>query len=91
MVTSSREALNSFVRESHGLTDSEKKEEDDLLPKTRENYSLEDLKKMWMSKSEHPTVYISASKKINTDELKEVMYQHIKETHMDIYPHQLLY
>ena len=68
-----------------------KKDEDDLLPKTRENYSLEDLKKMWMSKSEHPTVYISAVKKINTEELKEVMYELIKNTHLNIYPHQLLY
>jgi GTP-binding protein HflX len=68
-----------------------KKDEDDLLPKTRENYSLEDLKKMWMSKIDDPTVYISAVKKINTDELKEVLYEHIKNTHMDIYPHQLLY
>jgi len=68
-----------------------KKDEDDLLPKTRENYSLEDLKKMWMSKVDNPTVYISAVKKINTDELKDVLYKHIKETHLDIYPHQLLY
>jgi GTP-binding protein HflX len=68
-----------------------KQDEDDLLPKTRENYSLEDLKKMWMSKVDYPTVYISAVKKINTDELKEVLYNHIKNTHLDIYPNQLLY
>jgi GTP-binding protein HflX len=68
-----------------------KKDEDDLTPIQRENYSLEDLKKMWMSKIDYPTVYISAVKKINTDELKEVMYKHIKETHLNIYPHQLLY
>jgi GTP-binding protein HflX len=69
----------------------EKKEEDDLLPKTRENYSLEDLKKMWMSKVDDPTVYISAVKKLNTEELKNVLYEHIKKTHLNIYPHQLLY
>jgi len=68
-----------------------KQDDDDLLPKTRENYSLEDLKKMWMSQEEKPTVYISAVKKINTDELKDVLYEHIKSTHLDIYPHQLLY
>ena len=69
----------------------EKKDEDDLLPKSRENYSLDDLKKMWMSKVDHPTVYISAVKKLNTEELKEVLYELIKKTHLDIYPHQLLY
>lgn len=68
-----------------------KKDEDDLLPKIRENYSLDDLKKMWMSKVDDPTIYISAVKKINIEELKEVMYKHIKNTHLSIYPHQLLY
>lgn len=68
-----------------------KQDEDDLLPKTRENYSLEDLKKMWMSKSEHPTVYISAVKKINVNEMKEVLYDTIKSMHLKIYPNQLLY
>ena len=68
-----------------------KKDEDDLLPKTRKNYSLEDLKKMWMSKDENMAVYISAAKKINTDELKKVLYEKIKNTHLEIYPNQLLY
>lgn len=69
----------------------DKKDADDLTPATKENYSLEDLKKMWMSKNTHPTVYISASKKINTDELKEVLYKNIKKTHLEIYPNMLLY
>jgi len=69
----------------------DKKDEDDLTPVTRENYSLEDLKKMWMSKSDHPTVYISAVKKKNIDELKDVLYTEIKNVHLKIYPHQLLY
>jgi len=68
-----------------------KQDEDDLLPKTRENYSLEDLKKMWMSKTDTPTVYISAAKKQNIDELKEVFYEIIKNMHLQIYPNQLLY
>jgi GTP-binding protein HflX len=69
----------------------DKKDQDDLTPATKENYSLEDLKKMWMSKNTHPTVYISAFKKINTDELKEVLYKNIKKMHEEIYPNQLLY
>ena len=39
------------------------KEEDDLTPVLRENYSLEDLKQMWMSKQGSETVYISAARK----------------------------
>lgn len=69
-----------------------KKDEDDLLPKTKENYSLEDLKKMWMSReNEVPSVYISAAKRINIDEFKQLLYDTIKETHLSIYPNQLLY
>ncbi len=68
-----------------------KKDADDLSPVTKENYSLDDLKKMWMSKNTHPTVYISAFKKINIDELKEVLYNNIKKTHLRIYPNELLY
>lgn len=69
-----------------------KKDEDDLLPKTKENYSLDDLKKMWMSReNEVPSVYISAAKKINIDEFKQLLYDTIKETHLSIYPNQLLY
>ena len=68
-----------------------KKDEDDLLPKTRENYSLEELKKMWMYKDEYPTIYISAVKKINIEELKELLYEQIKAMHLKIYPNQLLY
>ena len=44
-----------------------------------------------MSKVDDPTVYISAVKKLNIEGLKEVLYEHIKKTHMDIYPHKLLY
>jgi len=68
-----------------------KKDEDDLLPKTRENYSLEELKKMWMYKDEYPTIYISAVKKINIEEFKDLLYKNIKALHLKIYPNQLLY
>lgn len=68
-----------------------KKDEDDLTPVLRENYSLDDLKGMWMSKSSHPSVYISAKNKINVSELKSVLYEEIKSVHMRMYPHQLLY
>ena len=47
------------------------KDEDDLTPVLRENYSLDDLKQMWMSKQGGETVYISAAKKENIEELKE--------------------
>ena len=63
------------------------KEEDDLTPVTRENYSLNDLKQMWMSRQGSETVYISAVKKENIEELKEKLYGIVKEIHSARFPY----
>ena len=64
-----------------------KKEEDDLTPSTKENLSLEDLKKTWMARSETPALFISAREKQNIDELKEILYEEVKRIHMVRYPY----
>ena len=64
-----------------------KKEDDDLTPVKRENYSLEDLKQMWMSKQGNETVYISAAEKKNIEELKEKLYNLVKEIHSARFPY----
>ncbi|MEX2379249.1 MAG: GTPase HflX [Vicingaceae bacterium] len=68
-----------------------KKEEDDLTPETKENMSLEDLKKSWMAKENYPCIFISAQKRINYEELRNLLYEHIKGLHIKIYPHRMLY
>jgi len=68
-----------------------KKEEDDLTPETKENRSLEDLKKSWMAKENYPCIFISAQKRINYEELRNLLYEHIKGLHIKIYPHRMLY
>jgi len=67
------------------------KEEDDLTPSVRENISLDDLKRQWMGS--HPeALFISALKKSNIDELKDQLYQKVKEIHIKRYPYNnLLY
>lgn len=62
------------------------KDEDDLTPMRRENYSLEMLKSTWMSKIEKPSIFISARNKTNTDELKQDMYKMVYELHAGRYP-----
>jgi GTP-binding protein HflX len=63
------------------------KEEDDLTPKTRINYSLADLKKTWMGNPEHgEAIFISAMDKTNIDELKEKLYEMVKEMHAIRFP-----
>ncbi len=63
-----------------------KKDEDDLTPVKKENYSLEDLKKMWFAK-EKDSVFISAKQKINIDELKTKLYDEVVKIHKIRYPY----
>ena len=62
------------------------KQLDDLTPVTKENYSLDDLKKSWMAKISKPCIFISAKKKINIEELKELVYDEVKRIHIKRYP-----
>jgi GTP-binding protein HflX len=54
-----------------------KKEKDDLTPLVRKNYSLSDLKRTWMAKSEYPTVFISAKNKENISELRKILCEEV--------------
>jgi GTP-binding protein HflX len=62
------------------------KEEDDLSPIKKENMSLEDLKKSWISKIEGTCVFISATRKINIEELRSKLISMVKELHFKRYP-----
>ncbi len=64
------------------------KEEDDLTPRTRENDSLEDLKKTWMARmNEDNVVFISAHNKQNIDELRKKLYDQVKAIHITRFPY----
>ena len=63
------------------------KEEDDLSPVVRENFSLEDLKTTWISKLHDNCIFISAKDKINIENLKGLLYQKVKAIHIERYPY----
>jgi GTPase len=63
------------------------KEEDDLTPGTKENLSLDELKKTWMANSNGSCVFISAKKRRNIKELRELVYDRVKEIHRKRYPY----
>lgn len=63
------------------------KEPDDLTPMTKENYSLEMLQKHWLAKNSDHTLFISAGKKVNIDNLRNLMYDEIKKIHAIRYPY----
>ena len=63
------------------------KDEDDLTPAMKDNYSLSDLKKSWMSSDKHHlTVFISAKTKENVEELRKLLYDEVKKLHIKRYP-----
>jgi len=62
------------------------KEEDDLTPRKKENLSFEELKNSWMGKTDHINLFISATKKINIEQLRETLYNEVKKIHIQRYP-----
>jgi GTP-binding protein HflX len=64
------------------------KEEDDLTPKTVENYSLEELEESWMSRmGSEDVVFMSAAKKIHVEEFREILYNRAREIHIVRFPY----
>ncbi|MHC1703155.1 MAG: GTPase HflX [Tenuifilaceae bacterium] len=64
-----------------------KKDEDDLSPRSKENFSLDELKNSWMAKSNSPSIFISAKHKTNIDEFREILYKLVREIHTTRYPY----
>ena len=62
-------------------------DEDDLTEPTRENISLNELKRTWMAKMQGDCLFISAKKKENIEELREVLYKKVRELHVQKYPY----
>jgi len=63
-----------------------KKDDDDLTPIEKENISLEDIRQQWTG-NKHSALFISAKKKQNIDQLKDILYQVVKEVHSKRYPY----
>lgn len=63
------------------------KDEDDLTPKEKENYSLEEWKNSWMAKNNTPSVFISATERLNVDEFKLLLYEEVKKIHIKRFPY----
>ncbi len=72
-------------------------DQDDLTEPTRENISLDELRRTWMAKSEasrasnrnivSAPLFISAKQKENIEELREVLYKTVRELHVQKYPY----
>ena len=63
------------------------KEADDLLPETRENWTLEQLQHSWIARNDgKPCIFISARERTNIDRLRKDLYGMVREIHEGRYP-----
>ena len=63
------------------------KEADDLTPTTRENVSLDDLIHTWMTRLNGDCLFISAKEKTGIETFKQVLYNRVRELHVQKYPY----
>lgn len=63
------------------------KDPDDLTPATRENISLPELQKTWMSRMGDNCIFISAKDRLNIEELKQKLYSKALEIHTERFPY----
>ena len=74
------------------------KEADDLTPRTKENIPLDELMRTWMAKLNPENgqaaednrlgcFFISAAKRTNIEEFRELLYKRVREMHVQKYPY----
>ncbi len=57
-----------------------------LEPKSKENLTLDELKKSWIAKEKTPCIFISAKQKLNIEKLRNDIYKMVAEIHAGRYP-----
>jgi GTP-binding protein HflX len=62
------------------------KEIDDLTPADETNVTLEEMERTWLAKSNVPSLFISATEKMNLDRLREMIYQEVKNIRIKRFP-----
>ena len=60
---------------------------DDLTPATRENTPLSDLVHTWMARLDGACLFISAKERKGIDTLRQVLYQRVRQLHVQKYPY----
>ena len=63
------------------------KEADDLTPATRENITMDELQRTWMGRLNGECLFVSALKKTGIDNMRKVLYDRVKQLHVQKYPY----
>ena len=64
----------------------EEYDEFSLDEKTMRNYTLDEMKNMWIAREHTPCIFISAKEKIGIDKLRNDLYKMVSEIHAGRYP-----
>ena len=63
------------------------KDPDDLTPATRENITFEELERTWMGRLNGECLFVSALKKTGIENMRKVLYDRVKQLHVQKYPY----
>ena len=63
------------------------KEADDLTPATRENITFDELERTWMGRLNGECLFVSALKKTGIENMRKVLYDRVKQLHVQKYPY----
>ena len=63
------------------------KEADDLTPATCENVTLDELERTWMGRLNGECLFVSALKKTGIENMRKVLYDRVKQLHVQKYPY----
>ena len=63
------------------------KEADDLTPATHENITMEELQRTWMGRLNGECLFVSALKKTGIENMRKVLYDRVKQLHVQKYPY----
>ena len=66
----------------------EEKDEFDLTPKTKKNFTIEDWKQTYLARGNTNAVFISAKERIGLDDLRRILYQQVGKIHVTRYPYE---
>jgi len=62
------------------------------LEQHAEPLTLDDFRHSWMAKNNSPAIFISATKKENLNEFRDLLYEEVRAMHVERYPYdKLLY
>ncbi len=65
----------------------EPQDEFDMMPPTRANVSLDELKRSWIAKNNLPCIFISATEHVNIEEFRNLIYDKARAIHAERYPY----